>query len=258
MKLFSRIEGSGKPLVILHGLFGLGDNWAALSKRWAKHFEVHTLDLRNHGRSPHSTVWNYEAMANDVAEYLDDRNLFRDVVVLGHSMGGKTAMELAVQHANKLSALVVIDIGPHAYPVHHRSIINALLSVPLNAIQSRQEAELSLAPHISEWGIRQFLLKSLYRTDSGFDWRFNLQTIANQIEEVGKPLNADALFEGPTLFIRGSKSGYLTDEDLPVAHRHFPFMQLDSINQAGHWVHAEQPDALYQSVENFLRSKNLL
>ncbi|MFN4124079.1 MAG: alpha/beta fold hydrolase [Flavobacteriales bacterium] len=247
MKLHSIVSGQGPDLVILHGLFGLADNWVAIAKKLESHFTVHLVDQRNHGRSPHDKVFNYQEMANDLLSLgLSKFSL------IGHSMGGKTAMFFAKQHPEKLDKLVVVDIGVKHYPVHHQQIIDALLQLPIHLMSSRNEADEMLKESIPDFGTRQFLLKNLHRVDEhGFEWRFNLQVIAEQIEEVGKALEGSPCMI-PTLFIRGAKSRYIVDEDWEGILAHFPNAKLKTIENAGHWVHAEQPEILFNELNSFL------
>jgi len=253
MELFSRIEGKGPDLLILHGLFGLSDNWAGLARSWSTHFEVHNIDLRNHGRSPWSEDWSYAFMAEDVLEYLNTKAI-SSAYVLGHSMGGKAAMQLAVDHPNRVEKLIVVDIGPKQYPTHHRSIVDALQSIDFSQLERRSEISDALEPKIHDLGTRQFLLKNVHRSANGFAWRFNLDVIDAQLEEVGQCLVERDGYEAPALFIRGGKSGYILDDDLPGIHRHFPMMQLKTIQGAGHWVHAEKPKEVFDEVLSFLNA----
>lgn len=257
MKLFSRVLGDGNPpLIVLHGLFGMSDNWLSLGKRWAENRKVYLLDQRNHGLSPQSDEWTYEVMAEDVRDFMLEEGL-PSAHILGHSMGGKTAMCLAASNPQLVRSLVVVDIGPKQYPVHHRSIINALLATPVDALEKRSEVEEWLSKGIPQAGVRQFLMKSLHRCkDGGFEWRFNLPVIDREIENVGQALPDDWGYDGPSFFIRGEESGYILDEDLPAIHRQFPMMQFEGIAKAGHWVHAEQPDALYGSVQQFISAND--
>lgn len=257
MKLFSRSLGNGSPpLIVLHGLFGMSDNWLSLGKRWAEERKVYLLDQRNHGLSPQSEEWTYELMADDLHAFMSDEGL-PSAHILGHSMGGKTAMCMAASYPQLVQSLVVVDIGPKQYPVHHRSIINALMAVPVGELEKRSEVEEWLSKGIPQPGVRQFLMKSLHRCkEGGFEWRFNLPVIHQEIENVGQALPDDLGYDGPSLFIRGEESGYILDEDLPAIHRQFPLMQFEGIAKAGHWVHAEQPDALYSSVKRFLNSND--
>ena len=166
MKLFSRIMGEGQPILIVHGLFGMSDNWQSLGKKFADFYEVHLIDQRNHGRSPHSAIFNYEVLANDLLNYIKDHKL-KNVILMGHSMGGKTAMELAVKHADLVQKLIIVDISPKAYPVHHDKIIEGLQSLDFNELKSRGEADIKLAEYIDDTNVRQFLLKSLYWVEKG-------------------------------------------------------------------------------------------
>ncbi|MCC5918292.1 MAG: alpha/beta fold hydrolase [Cryomorphaceae bacterium] len=255
MKLFSREYGSGDPLLILHGLFGMSDNWNTLGKRWSERMgvNVHLLDMRNHGRSPWSAPHTYDAMSDDIHAYLEEKGLHK-VQLLGHSMGGKAAMCFTALNPDKVEKLMVADIAPRHYPVQHREIIDALLHVKSRAPESRKEAQDLLSEKIPNKGIQFFLLKSLHRTEAGvYDWRFNVDLINSQIEEVGKALPDRAFYDGPTCFIRGGKSDYITDDDLDRIHDHFPSGQLETIGSAGHWLHAEQPEIFSEIVEKFMR-----
>lgn len=252
MKLFSKIIGEGQPLVIMHGVFGMSDNWQTLGRRWSESYQVHMLDMRNHGRSPHSEDFSYDLMADDLVEYLDDHDI-SEAYILGHSMGGKVAMLFATLNEDRTSKLVVADIAPRPYPPHHQEIIEALSSLPLDSIQSRSEAEELFS--ISNYGIRQFLLKNLYwKSSDRLDWRFNLPVIAREINKVGEALPPQAIYQGPSLFIRGGNSDYIRDEDLEEIELHFPDCRLLTVENAGHWLHAEQPDDFYSKVTAFLES----
>lgn len=252
MKLFSQVLGGGDPLIIMHGLFGMGDNWMTLARRWADDYEVHVLDMRNHGRSPWSEEHTYQAMALDVVEYLGEKNLSLPML-LGHSMGGKVAMEFATQWPGQLSKLVVADIAPRGYPIHHREILEALMSLDLESYSSRSEADEALALHLSAPSVRQFLLKSLHRTDDKkLAFRFNLEVLNRNIGLVGEAIGADARYDGPTLFIRGGQSGYIRDEDAVLIHEHFPQARLETIEGVGHWLHAEAPEEFFRRVSGFL------
>lgn len=252
MKLFSRIMGEGQPLLIVHGLFGMSDNWQRLGKQFADFYEVHLIDQRNHGRSPHSAVFNYDVMAADLVEYIQDRGL-SNVLLMGHSLGGKAVMELAVKHPALVEKLIVVDISPKAYPVHHDKIIAGLQSLDFDVLTSRGEADRRLADYVVDAGVRQFLLKSLYWVEKGqLAFRFKLDAIAEHITEVGKALATDAVYEGPCLFVDGATSGYIVDEDEDLILNHFPEGEIVTIADAGHWVHAEQPDRFFDEVMRFL------
>ena len=255
MELYSRILGDGgKQLVVLHGLFGMSDNWQTHGKSWADAgFEVHLLDLRNHGQSPHSDAHNYQIMAADVLEYFNAHNL-EQAIVLGHSMGGKVAMLFASQNPTRTEKLIVVDIAPKGYPVHHDEIIQALRALDFDVIKTRGAADEKLSAHLSIPSIRQFLLKSLYwKTKEQLALRFNLDAIENNIQMVGEPLAALAYYDQPTLFIRGALSNYIKDSDFSLIHKHFPQAQIVTIPNAGHWVHAEQATQFAVEIDKFLK-----
>lgn len=254
MALFCNETGSGFPLLIMHGLFGQSDNWVTLGRKYAGHFHVHMLDMPNHGRSPHYDDLSYPFMAEKVLEFMNERGL-EQAHLIGHSMGGKIAMQLAVTQPGRVSKLVVADIGPKAYPVHHQTVILALQHIDTAALKNRGEAEETMIAYGLDPGTRQFLLKNLYwKEPERLDWRFNLPVIAAQISEVGKPLAPDAHFNGPALFIRGGKSGYVQDEDMNGIRSHFPQAELQTVEGAGHWVHAEKPLDFYDKTLAFLKS----
>lgn len=254
MKLFYRKFGQGQSLIILHGLFGQCDNWNTLAKQFAeKGFEVFSVDQRNHGLSPHSDVWNYQVMSEDILELINDNQL-QNVILLGHSMGGKVAMQFAIDHAQFLDKLIVVDIGSKYYPMHHQQVMEGLQAVDFNKIKSRKEAEGILSNFISDVGTKQFLLKNLYwKTETELAWRFNLKVIVEQIENVGEALIADTICTIPTLFIRGEKSNYILDEDLNSMQDVFPHFEQATIADAGHWVHAEKPTAFFECVMKFIK-----
>jgi pimeloyl-ACP methyl ester carboxylesterase len=252
MKLHFRKYGEGFPLFILHGLFGTADNWNTLAKAYAEHFTTYVIDQRNHGQSPHSHVWNYEVMVQDLIELMDDEKLAA-IYLMGHSMGGKTAMFTACLHPHRIKKLIVSDIAPRYYPVHHTEIIQALQSIPLHAIRSRKDAENILEKSIPDFAIRQFLLKNLYWKDDQLAWRFNLEVISRDIEEVGKKLPDNYTYQGPTLFVRGSKSEYIQPSDESDIIKHFPQSKIITIQDAGHWIHAEKPLEYIVETLNFLK-----
>jgi len=251
MKLNFKKSGTGPPLVILHGLFGSLDNWFSIAKELGDHYSVYLVDQRNHGDSPHSNEWNYGVMVEDLRELLDAEGL-DSVFLMGHSMGGKTVMNFAVTYPERVRKLIVGDIAPRYYPIHHQVILEGLNALNLSQLQSRKEADDLLAPYIPELGIRQFLLKSLGRDANGFVWKVNLPVITEQIEEVGKALDEGTFFEGPTLFLGGATSSYIQQQDLPDIKTHFPNAEWISIPNAGHWLHAEQPQAVVAEMRKFL------
>ena len=253
MKLHSQIIGEGEPLLILHGFLGMGDNWKTLANEFSGlGYQVHLIDQRNHGRSFHAEEFSYEVMADDLQEDFEAQAI-ENAIVLGHSMGGKTAMKFATKHPGLTSKLIVVDIGPKAYPQHHQDILMALSMLDFQTLKSRGEAEEVLSAYIKEWGVRQFLLKNLYWKEKGqLALRMNLPVLRETIEEIGKPLDAEALYLGPTIFIAGGRSSYIEDVDALLIHRHFPTARIEMIPDAGHWVHAEAPEAFFAAVKRFL------
>ncbi len=252
MKLNYKIVGTGKPLVILHGLFGSADNWLSIARELDKEFTMYLVDQRNHGDSPHDDEWNYEVMVEDLKELLDEEGLDK-AYLMGHSMGGKTVMNFALKYPERVEKLIVADIAPRYYPVHHESILEGLNSLDLKTISSRKEADDALANYISEPGIRQFLLKSLGRDADGFVWKINLPVITKNIENVGEALPEGESFEGPTLFLAGANSNYVQQKDLPEILEFFPNYELEFVQNAGHWLHAEQPHAVVEEIRKFLK-----
>ena len=251
--LYSKIEGSGKPLLILHGFLGMSDNWKTLGVQFASEgFEVHLLDLRNHGRSFHSEEFSYELMVQDIVQYCEEHHLEK-INVIGHSMGGKTAMLLAARYPELVNKLIVADIGPKYYAPHHQDILAGLNAVDFSQKLSRNEVEEIVSRYIPDIGTRQFLLKSLYWQEPGqMAFRFNLSVFNSKITEIGMPLPADLVFEKPTLFIRGGNSNYILDEDIEAIKVQFPKASIETIPNAGHWLHAENPALFYQLSLSYL------
>ncbi len=250
--LHSKVFGEGKTLVILHGLFGMLDNWQGLAKQFGQFFETHILDQRNHGKSFHAEAHNYELMCTDLMNYLDVRGLDK-VSLLGHSMGGKTAMMFAAKFPERVEKLVVVDIAPKYYAPHHQEILAGLNAVENAKVQSRKEADKLLSQHFSDLGIRQFLLKNLYwRTKEDLAFKFNLDVLSKEIENVGEAIFDTAVFTEPTLFIDGETSNYILEEDVELIERHFPDAEIVEISKAGHWVHAENPEDFFDEVSRFL------
>jgi esterase len=241
--------------VILHGLFGSSDNWQGIALKLAERFRVFCLDLRNHGRSPHSAEMNFLLMAEDIAEFLAVQQL-ADAAVLGHSLGGKAAMQFALTYPEKARALVVVDIAPRAYPPAHTTILEAMLGLDLKAFQTRSQIELALSPAIPDAGTRRFLLKNVASAaDGSFHWRLNLRGIHDNYARLNEvvPAGKGAPFAKPALFVRGGRSDYVSDADWPDIQRQFPGSRLATIPDAEHWVHADAPDSFIASVREFLR-----
>lgn len=261
MKLFYRKFGEGQPLIILHGLFGQSDNWNTHAKLFSEQgFEVYTVDQRNHGLSPHSDDWNYKVMSEDVYELIKEHEL-KNVILLGHSMGGKTAMQFAIDHPDCLDKLIVADMAPKYYPMHHQGVLTALQAVDFNVVKTRREVEEVLSKYISDFGTKQFLLKNIFWIDdTEMAWRFNLKVIIEQIENVGQnvehigdALPRDIVCEVNSLFIRGELSNYVLDEDFDQIMELFPNGKVETIIGAGHWLHAEKPKEFFEAVLRFIK-----
>lgn len=253
MKLHFRELGTGSPLIILHGLFGFLDNWQTLAKYLSKQYKIYLVDLRNHGRSPHSPEFNHSVMAQDLFQFIQDHHI-HNPAIMGHSLGGKVAMHFALKHPELLSRLIIVDIAPKSYPVHHQEIINALKAINPATIKSRSEVDDILAQYIPEEDVRLFLAKNLYRQeDNSFAWRMNIPAIEEHIAEVGNETISETPFLKPTLFIKGSRSGYIKPEkDTALIEKLFPAARIETIENAGHWVHAEAPEQFYNLVVDFL------
>lgn len=252
LKLFFRKSGSGQPLVILHGLFGISDNWAGLAKQWSEHFTVYVLDLRNHGQSPHAEEWNYSVMAEDLLEFFGDERL-TNITLLGHSMGGKVAMRLALDYPMAISKLIVSDIGTKYYPENNRNVVNALLKVQPQNLASRKEAEAILKAELNDNGTVQFLLKNLFWREfedgtKRLDWRFNLDVISRKLQVVSEATDSPAPCDVESLFIRGEHSNYILPQDETGIKWVFPHATFLTIPDAGHWVHADNPKAVFEAV----------
>ena len=253
LKLYSQSYGAGQPLIILHGLLGASGNWHTLSRNvFGKHFQVFTLDLRNHGRSPHDDRFDFPSMVEDVRAFMRDENL-SSAHVLGHSMGGKVAMLLALNYPELVDHLIVADIAPRAYPPHHMHILNALRDLDLPAYTSRTQIDEALSVNIKELGVRQFLMKNLSSNGAGgYVWKMNLPAIYDNYTKINVEVSTTNVFTGPVLFIKGGRSNYITDKDVPAIETLFPAAAVQTIPGIGHWVHAEAPKAFSEMVLNFL------
>lgn len=252
MELNHKIYGEGQPLVILHGLFGMLDNWLSVAKELSEHYMVVLIDLRNHGKSPHSDEWSVSLMAEDVIEFLH-ANWIYECTLIGHSMGGKVAMEVALKESDLVEKLIVVDIAPKKYARGHDTIFKALKNVPIDKITSRTEAQQALQDLIPELGIQQFLLKNLSRRkEGGYRWKMNLDVIIINYESILAETTSDEEFTNPTLFVRGSESDYILDQDKKLIESIFPDFELLTISDAGHWIHADQKDVLIKSFRKFI------
>lgn len=252
MRLNYQTYGTGFPLIILHGLFGSLDNWQTVSKRLAEYFRVFAVDLRNHGSSPHSDEVGYPAMAEDLLEFMETHQLAK-THLLGHSMGGKVAMEFALSHPDMVEKLIVADIAPKAYPPRHNEIFEALLGLDLSQFKSRKEVDMALSQSIPETGLRQFLLKSLSSDASGaLGWKINLSGLFKGYGQLTVGIANGRRFEGDTLFIRGELSDYVLDSDETLIRSLFPRAQITSMLNAAHWLHAENPQEFVKITSEFL------
>ncbi|MEE9406675.1 MAG: alpha/beta fold hydrolase [Polaribacter sp.] len=250
--LNSTIKGEGKPLLILHGYFGMSDNWKTLGNLFADNFEVHLIDQRNHGRSFHEDEFNYEVLVDDLYKYIQQYQL-ENIYLIGHSMGGKTAMLFAVTYPELVDKLVIVDISPRMYQPHHNAILAGLNSVDFSVQNSRKLVEEKIAELIPEFGVRQFLLKNVYWIEKGqLAYRFNLESLTENNSEVGEALPSFTVFENETLFLKGSKSNYISQDEEPIIDAHFPNSKIVEIKNAGHWLHVENPKDFYSEVCAFL------
>jgi esterase len=254
MNLFFRQSGKGDPMIILHGLFGLSDNWVTIAKRLSERFMVYIPDLRNHGQSPHSPVFTLDALVEDLEEFIDEQHILRPILV-GHSLGGLVAMQFSLHDPELVGKLVVVDISLRRNRDYseHRQLIDAMKKVDFSLASVRSDVERQLMESIPSARIRQFLLKNVYWRDKNtMGWRLNLDVLEESLPlEINDP-DPTKKFSGEALFIRGEKSGYLTDEDLPEIYRKFPNAELSTIPGAGHWVHADAPEEFLASVNRFL------
>jgi esterase len=250
--LHSNIEGKGAPLLILHGYFGMNDNWKTIGNELSEHFEVHLIDQRNHGRSFHADEFNYQLLANDLLNYINHHELEK-VNLIGHSMGGKTAMLFAVENPVLIDKLIIVDISPREYAPHHNAILAALNSVDFTKQNSRSLVENQVKELIPEIGVRQFLMKNVYWREKGIlDFRFNLKSLTENNNSIGDPLPNGTVFSGKTLFINGGNSDYITEKEIPIIETHFPNSEIKTIPNVGHWLHAENPSAFLKITLAFL------
>jgi esterase len=253
MNLNFKSSGQGIPFVILHGLFGSSDNWSGIARGLETHFQVLSVDLRNHGRSPHNASMSYDEMAGDLLEFLGDHGINR-TYLMGHSLGGKVAMRFAQLYPSRLLKLIVVDISPKEYPPEHRRILDALLKLHLPEFTQRSQVEDALGPAIPDLGLRRFLLKNLERApDGSFRWRMGLASLANNYARLTQAL-PEVTFAGPALFLTGALSTYVPSEDLPLVRRLFPESEIRTVPGAGHWVHAENPTQFLAEVLRFARA----
>jgi esterase len=251
MLLHYKEIGEGKPLVILHGLFGTSDNWQTHAKKLGEYYRVILVDQRNHGHSPWSEDFTYEHLADDLERLIIHLGIDQ-FTLIGHSMGGKTSMYYSQKYPTRLEKMVIVDIGIKQYPMHHNEIIKGIKSLDLNTISSRSAAEQAMIPFVDSYGVRQFLLKNLYWVEKGkLAWRMNVDVLEREMEEILAPIPNIEVWT-PTLFLRGAMSNYILDEDWDAIEEIFPDATLETIENAGHWVHSEQPDEFIEKVLGFI------
>lgn len=252
MKLHFDKYGSGPVLIILHGLFGSANNFRGLARRYGEHFETYCLDLRNHGASPHDDVMSYPVMAQDVVDFMEGQGIDK-AFVLGHSMGGKVAMQLALNALERVEKLIIGDIAPVRYPSHHSAIFTGLKAIDLCAISSRGEAEEILKDYVKEKGVRLFLLTNLARkAEGGFEWRINIKVLEEEYDHIAVAVSGQP-YNGPTLFIRGALSDYVKDTDFETIRALFPAADIQTLADTGHWLHAEKPEEFSALLFDFLK-----
>ncbi|MGY5797157.1 alpha/beta fold hydrolase [Rheinheimera faecalis] len=253
MILHTEITGQGQAIVLIHGLFGSYENLGVIARALAGQWQVVNLDMRNHGRSDWHDSMSYALMAEDVKDTLDHLGLDQ-VILLGHSMGGKIAMEFALRYPERVNKLILADISPVQNRPRHHEILSALDGIDLNTLQSRQQADQQLALSINETGVRQFLLKSLYKEDEQFRWRFNIKALIANYQQLLEAPPSKGPYTGPTLFIKGAESDYLLPEHQSLIQQLFPHSKAKIIMGTGHWLHAEKPVAFAKIVTDFLLS----
>jgi pimeloyl-ACP methyl ester carboxylesterase len=259
MELFYRVYGAGRPLIILHGLFGLSDNWVTFARMMTDNFKIYIPDLRNHGQSPQSSVMNYSAMAEDIFEFIQQHEI-TNPIILGHSMGGKVAMQFGIDYPELPNSLIIVDISTRKYIIRdtHLDVANAMMSIDFDTVESRKEIEDQIAVMISDPRIQLFILKNLYRPNPGrFAWRPNLASISENLDILTDRIPAGNKFTKPVLFTKGGKSDYILDSDLKEIGELFDDFELSTIKDAGHWVHADTPITLHEIVDEFLKRKVL-
>ena len=251
--LHSNIHGQGQPFVILHGFLGMSDNWKTLGNKFSDEgFEMHLVDQRNHGKSFHDDEFSYEILAEDLKNYCDEHDL-KDIVLLGHSMGGKTSMLFAVMYPEYVSKLIIADIAPRFYPRHHQDILNGLSALDFDIVKTRKQAEEILSDYVSHFSTKQFLLKNIYWKEKGvLGLRINLEALIENIDEIGEGLPNYLKFDGDTLILKGDRSEYITDDDEKAIKAQFENAMIVTIPNAGHWLHAENPEDFFEVVVRFL------
>ncbi len=252
MKLNYKQFGQGEPIIILHGLFGTLDNWQTIAKKLAENHMVFIIDQRNHGKSPHSDEFSYKIMAEDLKEFMFQHHIY-EAIIMGHSMGGKVAMRFALDYPDMVSKLIVVDIAPKKYKGGHQTIFEAMFDLDLENLTDRRAIDEALKVKIPDDGIRLFLMKNLARQkEGGYRWKMNLPVLYKNYQEILSTIEVDDAYDDEVLFIRGGQSKYIRDEDILDIQEIFPLMQLETIPNTGHWLHAEAPKMFIKIVNNFI------
>jgi esterase len=269
MKLYFQKLGQGPALIILHGLYGSSDNWVTIARKLSSHYTIYLVDQRNHGRSPHSSEHTFEGMAADVDELMTSENIEK-AYILGHSMGGKTAMLFAALHPDKLLGLIIVDIYPGGYAellqhspqvIAHLNIVTTMLSIDMNDFSKRADIETELAKTIKDLSVRQFIMKNLHRNpDNTFSWKLNISVISKALPLIMGPIPLNKILDFktltlfPVLFMKGEHSSYIGPNQIAEIKKYFPKAQIQTIAGAGHWVHADNPDQFMLVLEEFLNN----
>ncbi len=252
-----KIYGQGDPIIILHGLFGMLDNWQTVAKKLAKEYMVILVDQRDHGKSKHTEEFNYKVLAEDLNEFLEE-NWIHSCHIIGHSMGGKAAMQFSTMYSEMIEKLIIVDIGPKAYKPGHELIFKALLEVPIDDVKSRQEVEDIISRHIDDVGVRLFLMKNLQRKkDGGFRWKMNLELLHKEYSNIIAAIEADDIVDVDTLFMYGNKSHYIIPSEIDDIKEIFSSARFEAMD-AGHWIHAEKPEELVTLILEFLSANSTL
>lgn len=251
IKLFCQTYGQGEPLIILHGLLGSSSNWSTTSELLGKRLHVFAVDLRNHGNSPHATDFDFHSMSEDLKFFMEGQNI-RQAIVLGHSLGGRVAMEFADRYPELVCRLIIVDVAPKAYASTHNTMIDAMMALDLSMYKSAKEITATLASAVPSMQVRNFLAKNINRLSNGsLCWKVNLQAIRDNIDSLSCSTNFKNSYLKPVLFIRGEWSDYVLKEDEPTIRNIYPHAQIASIAGAGHWVHIDAKDRFIDTVLKF-------